>query len=187
MKFFLDFMEKAKKDTLYLSVVFIVTGFILIIFPNLTLNVFCMVLGALIIASGINSIIKNVRDKENQNSFSLILGVFLVIIGINFISVASLFVNIIASIFGILIIINGIRQIKDALEKKKYYDKNWLWMLVLAIITVAFGLAITIINPYTLSGILIKVMGICLIYCGVTNLIIHQQIKKDLDSLSDDE
>ncbi|MBO5454725.1 MAG: DUF308 domain-containing protein [Clostridia bacterium] len=174
-----------KNNPVYLSAFFIAFGLILLLFPGATLDILCAVFGIIITIKGILNIVEYSRAKT-QNQSKLIFGIIEIIAGLNFVMISYLIVSFISSVFGIYVMYNGSKQFQKAMESKKYNDKNWVWMAVLSVITIIFGFVMIFIKMF-LPTLIIKIIGLCLIYNGITNFIIASHMKKEQDSLIDDD
>jgi uncharacterized membrane protein HdeD (DUF308 family) len=86
-------------------------------------------------------------------------------------------VMIIPIIFGIVLIIHGIIDFKQAFELKEKYYKYWWFALILGVLNI--GLAILLFgNPFSTTATLIVMIGVSFVYDGVSDIWIISRISK---------
>lgn len=98
-------------------------------------------------------------------------------------------VSVIPTVIGVLIFINGLTKLQTALDARRINKDKSLWMIIMAVIVIIVG-AFAIINPFGLSGLVLRVLGIILMISGITDLvsfvILNKKIKnhiKDMEAL----
>lgn len=187
MEKFLSYVDRLKNNPVYFSVITVVSGIVLLLFPGVTLNVLCNIFGTLITLKGIVTLIEYWKQRRTlPNSNKLIIGIIEIIAGFNFVMISYLLIQIISSVLGIFIMYKGTKQYQIAMESKKYYNKSWIWMLILAVITIALGFAMIFLKLF-LPNLIIKAIGVCLIYTGIASFIISSHINKEESTLLDDD
>lgn len=189
MQKILNLLKKIRSNKAYLSLFFILFGLVLIFFPYMTLEILSAICGICVAINGIFTIIDYFKNKSQTKfgTFSLISGIIQIVIGLNFVVAAYMIVSLISSVFGIFLIYNGIKQIQTARENKRYYNSNSLWMHVFGTATIVIGSIMTFLKPFLLPGLILKIIGICLIYYGISILVIAHFNKKDESVLIDDD
>lgn len=152
--------SKSKKKTgnssWIMSVLYIVLGIVLLVFPGEALNIAMTIAGIFFIISGILELIKK---NWGGGIISLIIGIAILVLG-------WLLTEIVMLILGILIAIKGIIALVQAIRQKK---KNFLQILF-PILTIIVGLLLAFAWGNIMNIVLI-VGGILLIVCGVVGLI----------------
>ena len=73
-------------------------------------------------------------------------------------------------ILGLLIVISGIVKLQEALDMMKYRADGSVTVLVIAILSLVLGILI-LINPFGTAELLFRIIGIALIYNGVSDLL----------------
>lgn len=151
-------MAKSKKNSanssLVMSILYIVLGIILLVFPGEALNIAMTIAGIFFIVSGI---IELIRKNWIGGVISLVIGVAILILGWTLIDIVML-------VLGILIAVKGIIALVQAIQQKK---KNVLTILF-PILTILVGILLAFGN---LTGIVLIVGGILLIIVGVLGLV----------------
>lgn len=164
-------MKKVLGNFTVLSVFCIVMGIALIIRPDFFTRVVGLVVGGVITAMGAVALLRYfIRTKTDPNNASgLISGVILVLAGV-FVMVRPDFIpKVIAFVFGAYMLISGITNIQGAFALKKNNSTRWIKAMVSAVLTTLAGLML-VINPILLSDVTFRLMGVCLLISGMSNI-----------------
>lgn len=162
----------AISSVLISSLAYLVMGIILIIFPNSISNVLCYALGIVVTIYGLFNIVVFFLKKENNNMYlELIVGVVATAFGIFTLFSPSVIVNIIFVTIGIIIIIDSLMDIKNSFQLKVLGMKYWWVCAVISVLVILLGLS-TIFFPTFFGNFLIFLLGIVMIYEGVSGLFI---------------
>ena len=108
-----------------------------------------------------------------------LVGLLLIVIG----AIQLIFVNpkivvsVIPIIFGILLVVHGVQDIAMAFEGRAFQVARWGVMLALGIVNILLGL-ICIACAFGIVNMIFAVMGIMLIYDGVTDMLIVHRVNK---------
>lgn len=164
-------MKKSKLGSIVSTLVLIVLGVILLVHPGDTLNLAVRLVGVALILVGAVGVVTQLVKKEDKSVFSIIVGLIEIVVGIIVLAAPTFVVSLFPIIVGIVVALYGISDLVAAVQLKKAGANNG-WALILAAITVLLGI-ILIFNPFKTLTTLIRVIGIVLIYKGVTGLIIR--------------
>ena len=184
-------LKGIKLQSVLIAIVFILLGTVLVINPLGTTRTICYSIGSIILGAGIVFIIIYlVSDyKDNIKKNKLVIGIVLAIIGILFFVLYRLVVSVIPTVIGVLIFINGLTKLQTALDARRINKDKSLWMIIMAVVVILVG-AFAIINPFGVSGLVLRVLGIILMISGITDLvsfiILNKKIKdhiKDMEAL----
>lgn len=173
--------KKGKSKTGYVisALAFLIVGVLAIIYAqqaaDIIEKVVGWVIGGVLIAAGVIDILVYVKNKTTNN---LIIGIFAIIAGIIMLVFHREFLRVIVVVFAAYLVIEGIFKIKAAFENMKRV-KTWWVFLIMGIVSVALG-ALLIINPATFAGaVLIRIIGVVLIYAAAQNFIHAIMDKKE--------
>ena len=155
--------KEEKNYKLLGSIILLIVGIILLTNSNQAVICVCYCIGALIGIFGIYHFIQYYKMKKEfnvENNFNLISGVVSIFIGIILIILASAIEAFLRFIIGIILIINGIKKIKDSIDFQSYIT------LTIGIVEVAIGL-------YTIlaENIIIAIVGFLLIVSSMIDII----------------
>lgn len=163
-------MQKPIKGSFALTAaVFIVLGLVLLLFPGIALRTACIILGVVVLIYGIMRIIDYTKSSGSNSGVDLLIGIALAVVGMFLIISPTFFLNIIPIILGIYIVLEGIFDIKRAVDLKKAGYERWWLALVVAIVVTVLG-AILIFNPWGTNQMVVRILGIALIVEGASTL-----------------
>lgn len=167
----MSFFVEIKKNYTISALLCVLIGLVLVIWPGTSTRVVCMLLGGVLLVYGLVQILVYVFSRERTLGLQgmLVLGIIFAVIGGWIILRPDLVIAAIPIIVGVLIAIHGLHNITQAIGlKKSGYDKWWL-ALIFAILTIALG-GILIYNPFTVIDTLVRLIGIFLIYDGLSDV-----------------
>ena len=145
--------KKSFDTNLFVSILYVVVGLLLIIFPGEALKWAMTVAGVFFIISGILELVKK---NWFGGAISLIIGIVILVLGWTIIDIVLL-------VLGILIAIKGVIALVNALKKRK---KNALSILF-AVLTIVVGLVLAFGNALPVMTI---IAGVLLVINGVLGL-----------------
>lgn len=179
-------MKEMKKEynkvwwgSVFSSLVFLVMGILLIIKPAQIITGISIVVGIGIIIAGIFAFLRYFRNGEMKSyfRFDLIYGVICVLAGTLLILNPQAVASILPLVLGIWMIINSIIKIQYALTVKQYGQQSWLSTMVIAIITLAFGI-LFVFNPFKGMTILTQILGAVISIYAVLDIVNSYLLKK---------
>lgn len=167
----MELIKQLKYNAIITSLLYIMIGLVLIVNPETTALLLCNIIGSIFIVLGVISVIRylilDITSRFYRNDF--LFGVIEILIGIFIIYQKELVISFIPFIFGLFIIISGISKFQDALDSFKFkYQYSWLY-LILAIISIIFGILV-LLNPFDSAKLLFIVIGVGLLYSGISDL-----------------
>ncbi|MGN1329025.1 MAG: HdeD family acid-resistance protein [Eubacterium sp.] len=170
-----EFFGKIKNLSIITIIASAVMGIVLLIRPGETLYVVSMICGITMIALGIGALISYfVKDR---NTFLIILAVIAIISGIIVCVKYKSIVSILLFLFGLFILISGVVDLITSIDVKRYGFGDWIVSFLLSVATAVLGLLI-VINPFSSSLAVIRLLGISLIVYAVLDLIAFIQVKR---------
>lgn len=173
------FLKKMKTNVMASSILCVVLGLVLLLWPGLTMRIVCTAVGAVLILSGAIRIMEYffVRDGSMYSQLNLIFGIVLAAVGIWIAVSPGKVLALIPIIMGAIIVLHGLHNIKQAVGLcQDKYDKWWV-ALLLGILTVGFGVLL-ICRPFAAIDTMVMLIGIFLIYDGLSNIWIVSRVSK---------
>ena len=173
-------LKKIKTNVVISSLVCVILGLVLVIRPGLSMRIVCTAVGVVLIVTGITRMIDYfaVRDGSMYSQINLIFGIILAVVGVWIAMKPDKVMAIIPIIAGIVIAIHGLHNIKQAMELwRDKYDKWWV-ACIMGVLTVGFGVLL-ICRPFTAIDTVVMMIGIFLIYDGLSNIWIVSRIYKN--------
>lgn len=171
-----EFLKRVKADVILSALLCIALGIVIIAWPEQTIDIFCRVIA---VGMGIMGVVYLVHYFTNRliHPFSGILGLAVLLVGVwIFLKPGSLF-SLIPIVIGVILAIHGIQDIKLAIEAKRNQYEKWWTMLIIALVSLIFGV-VCIVNAFGIVKLATQLIGIALIYDGISDLWIVNRITR---------
>ena len=148
-------LKIAKNGYIIMSLLFVILGICLIIWPDCSLKLFCTLIGIMLIAYGCIKIVgyfsKDYYCLAFQ--FDLAFGILLIAVGAIIIARREQVVNLIFAIFGILTLADALFKIQMSMDAKRFGLSLWWRILVVAVLTGILGVLL-LIRPFDAAEIM---------------------------------
>ena len=174
------------------TVCFIAIGFVLLVKPEIGLDMICKIIGVFLIAHGILRLAGYFSKDIFQLAFQydLGLGIASIIFGLVMVIRSWATIQLFSICIGIFLLIDAALKMQTAFESKKFGFRNWWVTLLIAIIVCILGILLFAM-PFQTSGVITRLIGINLILDGALNLFVVQStvrtIKREEDEMIIDE
>ena len=164
------------KRTIVKSIVAIVLGLVLVLWPTEVLNYTVKIIGAVFCVTGIISFLVSMRDQDERSAWGLVSfnGIGSIILGILLWSMADFFTNMLMYLLGFILIVAGIGQLVMSARKFGYIAPL---SYVYPVIILLAGL-IVFANPFSAKEGIITFFGAVTIFYGITDLINHYKVNQ---------
>ena len=174
-----DLLKDLKWNAIIGALIMIATGIILIIFPSVSLSVLATIVGVGAICAGLFSIIRfftyDLKESFYRNDF--LIGIVVLTIGILILFKPAIFISIIPFVLGIVIMFSSFSKLQDGITAKRLGYPNHMLYIILALVDCVFGL-IVLFNPFEAATILFIIIGLGLVYSGVSDLYVTVYLSK---------
>lgn len=165
------------------SILLIILGIVLIIFPKTSLEIISYLISTLLIINGIYLIILEFGTTFRYIPLDTSLnGILSILFGIIMLIYPNMLSIIIPIILGTYFIIASIFKIKLAMHLKNIEKSPWLLTLLLAILSTICGIVL-IMNPMNSSITLTLIAGVMLMIYSISDIIDMLVFKKHLNNL----
>ena len=144
-------LKLAKNGYIVMSILFMILGICLIIWPDCSMAVFCTAVGIMLIAYGCIKII----GYFSRDFYCLVR--------------RNLVVNLIFGIFGVLILADALFKIQMSIDAKKFGLSLWWRILLMAILTGVLGVLL-LIRPFEAAEVMMILVGVSVLFEGILNL-----------------
>lgn len=171
-----EFLRKIKIDYLVSSLLCIILGVVFIIWKTAVLDVMGSAFAIVLIIIGL-IYLSSYFLGSITNGFSALMGAVVLTIGIWFLIQPSIVVSIIPIVIGVVLIFHGVRGLIETMTAKKYGYNGWTINMVLAILSILLGI-ICVTNAFGIMQNAIVVVGVILIYNGLSNIWISTRSTK---------
>lgn len=171
--------EKFSRNNTLLSIVMVVLGLALFIWPGKSLTLAARILGVALLVGAVISGISWYRDRHKVNAgyTMLALAILCLIGGIIVLAAPKGVVSLLPKLIGAAVLVNGILNFAQALELKRGGGAGWTSALVMAALTAVAGLFLIVFSFGAMKAAVMVIGGI-FVYNGVSNLWIESRYKK---------
>lgn len=161
-------LKRIKADIIVSALICVALGVVLLIWPAKTIDIFCKILAIGLIIMGVVDMVSYFMNKS-IHPFAGALGLIVFLVGIWVFIKPESVVSLIPIVIGVILCVHGIQDMKLAIETKgNGYDKWWS-MLIIAAISLVFGV-LCIVNAFGMVKLALQFIGIALIYDGISDL-----------------
>lgn len=177
-------LKKIKTNVVISSLLCVVLGLVLVLRPGLSMRIVCTAVGVVLIVSGVMRMIAYFagRDGSMYSQINLIFGIVLAVVGVWITVKPDKVLAIIPIIVGIVIVLHGLHNLKQSAELwRDKYDKWWV-ACIMGVLTVGFGVLL-ICRPFAAIDTVVMMIGIFLIYDGLSNIWIVSRVYKNAKEL----
>ena len=180
-------LKIAKNGYIIMSLLFVILGICLIIWPDCSLKLFCTLIGIMLIGYGcirtVGYFSKDYYCLAFQ--FDLAFGILLIAVGAIIIARREQVVNLIFAIFGILTLADALFKIQMSMDAKRFGLSLWWRILVVAVLTGILGVLL-LIRPFDAAEIMMILVGVSFLFEGILNLCVAIYTIKILENRSPD-
>ena len=181
----IDKLKKIEISMIFSTIVALVLGLLLTIFPDMSLKILAYIIGISLMVMGGAFIIDYVKGTrlEKITSLSFVLGIIFIGIGLFFIVAHAKLLSFIMVIIGIIFLIKGLCKIQLAMNVRGVLD-SWKYNLIVGVLTITIGL-ILVLNPGKSLDTFLRIIGIFIIVGSFADLAESIWILRDLDKVKD--
>lgn len=167
------FFYRADNHGVLLSVLMIVIGLLLALWPGHVMTTALKILGIALLVGGGLMIFSWYNGRSRDSSvITLSEGIVLAIVGLVVLVAPKFLISIVPFVVGALITLNGIFNLAQAFDQRKAAYDRWTVSLAMAILTIVLGILI-MFDPFSTMEMLVVAIGVIIIYNGVSNLLIE--------------
>lgn len=165
-------LKELKNSYIVTSLLYMVMGIILFLYPDKSLRFVCYTFGTIILLFGVIKIIGYFRDSKAGFEFriDLMIGIVFGVVGGFLLWQSDIVISILPVVLGIYIAFDSIANIRQALALKRVGYERWWNMLILAVIMVILA-AIMIFNPFGTMALTVMFIGGVFLFRGISNLL----------------
>ena len=180
-----ELFKKIRVGNLIEAIVTVVLGILLLLDPTKTSSIAVTVIGVLVIIMGVWKICLNLYEKK-QNAFAL--GIIEIIIGVFIITHTSTMLDLLAYIFSIYIIIDGVKELEISIRLASKKASGWFVFALLSVLIIVCGVWM-LFTPGLAIATVALYGGIMLIVDGIMGIILiwkwHVVAKKIKEAVED--
>lgn len=152
-------------SSILVSVLFILLGLGMILFPNISLTVVAYSIAIMFIVLGIYFCVIDYRFFLD----TLVVGILTLVLGVLLLVNPSWLSNLIPMVMGVWFIVDSILKIRISLTCKEYDDVPWVMLLILSIISLICGI-LFILHPLITSNIVMTLLGVIIVVYAISDI-----------------
>lgn len=164
--------KEMKWNLILTACICIVAGLILIFFPEITAKTLALALAIFLLGLGLVRVITYfARDPQlGLFQYDLVMGLIYILAGLFILFRTNEIISLIPFLLGFVVTISGILKLQNSINLLRVKDRMWPIILVLAALNIIFGVVL-LLNPFEAATTLIILLGIALLYSGLSDLI----------------
>ncbi|MBR2188729.1 MAG: DUF308 domain-containing protein [Eubacterium sp.] len=160
-------MKHVKLNITLSAVLTVILGVVLVIWPGETVETFARIFGVLLLLAGAVLLITALRSFRP----ALIGALLLLAVGIWAFANPKALTSILPVAAGVLLITHGVQDLALLPSLKRYRADKWGVTILFAIFSIGFGV-LCIARAFGIVKLLMVIIGLMLIYDGVTDMVI---------------
>lgn len=177
-------LREQRKSSILAAAVTILLGLVLIFWPDRSVNLMCLLLGAALLVTGLMYIL-GWFARRRQGGFPawfLIPGVILSALGLWLLNSPTSVIALIQYVFGAVLLFHGVIDVQGAVALMVRRWPRWWLDLLLAVGTGALGILV-LLNPFGTFATLVVLIGASLVYDGVSDLYLIWRLSRAFHEL----
>ncbi len=167
-----DFLKRIKWSTLVSAILTMVIGIFLLARPDAAVATISVIVGWVLLISGIFSVIMFFTGKTLGFAYlNIILGVIGIVLGLWIVIDPDFIANFVMVLLGILMVVHGAVDLQSSFELKKIGGSRWGMDMMFALLTMALGILVIILH-FNAAKLIMVLCGISLMLDSITDFII---------------
>lgn len=171
--------EKLKEINLNVTigaVISVVIGIMLLVSPAAIITIIAKVIAAVIIFSGVVFLVSALTDST-KSALGITVAVLVAVIGLWMFIHPELIASLIPIAMGVLLVVHGVQDFSLAFDTKGNKGDKWWLGLLAGILNILLGI-VCIGNAFGIVKIAVQLIGIMLIYDGLSDMLIVRKANK---------
>lgn len=175
-------MKEMKKSIVVSSLLYVLIGVLLIIFPGLLLKYSIYVMSAVLAIVGIISVIsffvKKIGDEKNNGLFTGLIALFIAFFVYWY---QGMIKDIIPLVLGFVIVVSGVLTLQDAVNTMRIKSMSWIPLLVTSLVKIGIGL-FAVLYPDNTADLILRIIGVGFILSGLSDFVITKYVTGKIKS-----
>lgn len=175
-----ELFKKMMLPSIISSIVFLILGVIMFIYPEVTLEIIAKVVGFTILGIGVIGIIQYASNRaESSFKFNIIYILTTVILGVLAIYQYKVVSSIIPVVLGVWICFDSFIKLRMAIGIKNMGIANYKYPLLMSIFSLLIGIFL-VLNPFLTVKFIVKLIAASIVVYSVIDIIQDYTIAKYL-------
>ena len=165
-------IREFRKSYILVSALYVVLGAVLLIWPDISVQMICYVLGFAMIVIGITyGIIYFKKDNlAGILQMDLVIGIVSAAFGVFILLNQSFLQSVLPFAMGIILLLGAVVKLQNSINMKRLKFRRWYGILICALILAGLGIGL-LINPFESEHWMVIYIGASLIFDGLVNLV----------------
>ena len=165
------FLKNMQLNFLLASILYILLGIVLIIWPGFSSVLLCRLLGGGLLLYGLFALGGYLFHSRDADAFRLefFFGVVAAALGLFFLLKPSMVYFLLSTILGVYVVIDSLVALQRALRLYRLGYARWWASLLLALVGVVLGVLL-VVRPFGATKLLIRFIGAVFLYLGISDL-----------------
>lgn len=174
-------VKKLKNASILYGLVLIIAGLVLTFFPEITAKSIAYTIGIVAIIIGAFFIIRYFHTQPGYigENRGLVSGFVVIIFGILIFVKSEMIISIIPIILGFIVTTSGLNTLQQGIDLARVNGKGWGAVILMAVINIVVGVVV-LCNPFSTATLLIRIIGIGMVYSGITDILISLYLSKQI-------
>ena len=173
----MNFIIPNPRNYVIRGIITIITGCFLLFMPGLTMETVTMVIGGMLLLSGlINLILSRSKKVGGLSGLWSFQGFFNIAVGLAFIVAPATMVKIFVVFFAVILLIMGIMQLIGAAATRSWSGWSWIFF-VIGLLTFTGGILL-LYNPFKSAETILSFIGALLILYGISEIFMAGKVKQ---------
>jgi len=173
----IKFFVPNSRNSLFRGILTIALGSILLFVPGLTMQTVIIIIGLMLVLSGlVTLILSNRRRAKSLNGLWSAQGIMTILFGIVFIASPSVMVKVFVVFLGIILLILGFFQLAGSLGTRLWSAWGWIYFLI-ALMTFSSGIFL-LTDPFKSAEAILAFLGVILILNGLSELFMAWKVNR---------
>ena len=178
-------LKGLKFDVTFSAVLMVLLGVLFALWPGQVTMAFARIIAVAVILVGVVLFLGRVTDTP-ANVWALVGSLILLLTGVWLFLSPQIIVSVIPIVIGVLLVIHGVQDLVMAAEVKRYNESRWWPIVIMGALSVVFGV-ICICNAFGIAKLTMVLIGIMLIYDGLSDMIIVHKVNRASKTVIDAE
>ena len=156
------------------GILMILVGLFMLLWPEASLRILCIVVGAILIITGVIRLINYFQMRAlNPEQKDMVTGIVCLVVGVLLIVISRFFVSVFLILAGIALLIGCVLMFMKAWQLRHERGKEFVLSLVIGILILVLGI-VMIINPVGTAAFVIQLFGVALMIMGIATVFMKQ-------------
>ncbi|SDE54184.1 HdeD family acid-resistance protein [Eubacterium pyruvativorans] len=174
-------LKSLKRSKLLVAAICMAAGLILLIWPKVTMQLVCQIIGISLLADGIATAVIALVKKEGYTKPFLVAGAIIALVGAWIFLRPDALIELLPKLVGLVVLLDGVANLYECVTAIRQKTGKMLVPILMAVLTIGLG-CFLIFQAMGVAKTVIRLIGFIILYNGVSDLYIASRIRtKDPD------